>query len=98
MTSEITWKRPSDVMSRRRKSVSQRRIVTEKRTNVIYKSPVKSVKRKNPFNKENFDSNPTKRAHIEPKHENGKGACDVNIQLFNLLDSIHEVGCVHITI
>ena len=69
METPSQWKKPSDIMKihRRRKSVSQKRItaVNDSRTTVIYKSPSKSVKRRNPFSVPEPLENPAKRQHVE---------------------------------
>lgn len=87
------WKKPSDVMKihRRRKSVSQRRITSDpdKRTSIIYKSPSKSVKRKNPFHKDSPHPIPVKKQHIDFK-ENLNDHDPLNCQLFTLLDAANE--------
>lgn len=93
MSEDLVWRKPSDVMKihRRRKSVSQKRITTDadKRTSVIYKSPSKSVKRKNPFHRDSPHPNPVKRPHIDFK-ENAGTEDVLSCQLFNLLDSVDK--------
>lgn len=88
------WKKPSDVMKihRRRKSVSQRRITSDpdKRTSIIYKSPSKSVKRKNPFHKDSPHPFPSKRQHIDFKENTNKDQ-PLSCQLFSMLDTVNEV-------
>ncbi|XP_052810816.1 protein downstream neighbor of Son-like isoform X2 [Mya arenaria] len=91
MTEETNWKRPSEVMKihRRRKSVSQRRIKVDadQRTSVIYKSPSKSTKRKNPFYKDSPHPFASKRIHLD----NEKPLDDpLSCQLFDILDSANE--------
>ncbi|XP_060592428.1 protein downstream neighbor of Son-like [Ruditapes philippinarum] len=85
------WKRPSDVMKihRRRKSVSQKRITSDpdKRTSIIYKSPSKSVKRKNPFHQDSPHPFPSKRQHVDFKENKEQGQDPLNCQLFTLLDT-----------
>jgi hypothetical protein len=98
------WKKPSDVMKihRRRKSVSQKRITTEadKRTSIIYKSPSKSVKRKNPFYKDSPHPFPAKRQQIEFKENVPEGHDPFSCQLFTILDSVNEVSlyCILFTV
>ncbi|KAL4233691.1 hypothetical protein ACF0H5_008371 [Mactra antiquata] len=85
------WKKPSEVMKnlRRRKSVSQRRITTDtdKRTSVIYKSPSKPVKRKNPFHKDSPHPFPAKRQNVCSSAKNSGDSGDpLSCQLFTLLE------------
>lgn len=93
------WKKPSDVMKihRRRKSVSQRRITSDpdKRTSIIYKSPSKSVKRKNPFHRDSPHPFPSKRQHIDFK-ENTHQEQQLSCQLFSILDTVNEVRTCNI--
>ncbi|XP_045196207.2 protein downstream neighbor of Son-like [Mercenaria mercenaria] len=88
------WKKPSDVMKihRRRKSVSQRRITSDpdKRTSIIYKSPSKSVKRKNPFHQDSPHPFPAKRQQIDFKENKPDEHEPLSCQLFTLLDTVNE--------
>jgi hypothetical protein len=82
---------------RRRKSVSQKRITSDpdKRTSIIYKSPSKSVKRKNPFHQDSPHPFPSKRQHVdfkENKEQPQQGQDPLNCQLFTLLDTANGVG------
>lgn len=93
MSEETVWRKPSDVMKihRRRKSASQKRITTDKRTDVIYKSPSKSVKRKNPFHQDSPHPNFVKRPHLDPTQNENFAKDPISCQLFNVLDSLDEV-------
>lgn len=73
--------------------MSQKRITADadKRTSVIYKSPSKSVKRKNPFHKDSPHPNAAKRQHIDLQLKTNSGSDDLSCQLFNILDSAEEV-------
>lgn len=91
------WKKPSEVMKvlRRRKSVSQRRITadSDKRTSVIYKSPSKSVKRKNPFHTDSPHPFPAKRQNVctEVKSDGEVDSKDaLSCQLFTLLETAND--------
>lgn len=92
MSEDLVWRKPSDVMKihRRRKSASQKRITTDadKRTSVIYKSPSKSVKRKNPFHRDSPYPNSVKRPHIDFKENAGTEEDSLSCHLFTLLDSV----------
>jgi len=92
MSDVSLWKKPSDVMKthRRRKSVSQKRIKVDdgQRTNVIYKSPSKAVKRKNPFHRDSPHPFASKRIHLDDKSSSDPLSCE----LFNILDSVNEVS------
>ena len=94
MEGSPVWKKPSDVMKihRRRKSLSQKKVTAsqEQRTDFIYKSPSKSVKRRNPFTSSENVSN---KRHMANKEQIGTN----EPMLFSILDSA-EVRQIRVNI